>query len=383
MIRDEEANHRMGETVTIVFGGPTAEHDISILTGLQCERALVETGAEVQCVYWDRGGAWYLAPACSEARDYLTGAPNGSNRLDFRFGDGTLRCLRAGLVKRELSLGTVLLALHGGSGEGGGVQSLFTMMGVPVTGSTPAAAALGLDKLAFSALMEQVGVPSLPRRLLSPDLEPGFGPPFIVKPRFGGSSIGIEVVDSHATALALRTSSPHLRAGAVIEPYRADLFDLNISFMTHPVFETSLIEKPRRPQSQAIYDYAGKYMSGDGLSGAPRELPADISPAAEEAIRQATRTVCEATGLSGVCRVDYLSDGNEVYVNEVNSIPGAMAFYLWPDRAPSSLLEGMMLEASALRSAGGASASFENGAALRVAGGIAGKLAGLGPRSRL
>lgn len=371
----------MGEKVTIVFGGPSAEHDISILTGLQCERVLAGAGDQVQCLYWDRGGSWYLVPADSEARDYLDGAPKDATRVELRIVDGTVKCFRSSsMLKRETELGTVLLALHGGVGEGGGVQALFTMMQVATTGSTPAAAANGLDKLGFGALMEQAGLPVLPRRLLSAHREPGFEPPYIIKPRFGGSSIGIEVADSYETALALGVSSPHLRAGAVVEPYREDLFDLNIAFVTSPGFATSLIERPTRNQQRAIYDYANKYMSADGLAGAARELPAAIPEALAQRIRDAAATVQEVTGLSGICRLDFLSDGESVFVNEVNSIPGAMALYLWPDTPPADLLHGMLAEAQRQLSQT-ASGSFENGAALRAAGGIASKLAGLGPRA--
>lgn len=371
----------MSELITVLFGGPSAEHDISILTGLQCERVLAEAGDEVQCVYWDRGGSWHLVPSATEARDYLEGAPKGSTELEIRLAHGAMSFQPIkGMRKRPVDLGVVLLALHGGAGESGGAQSLFAMMDVPATGSTPAAAALGMDKYAFGALMAEVKLPALPRRLVVAGWEPDFEPPYIVKPRFGGSSIGIEVVDSYETAVALTTTSPYLREGAVIEPYRKDLFDLNISFITHPEFAASLVEKPTRSSATAIYDYSNKYMASDGLTNAPRELPAQVPDSVTEAMKQAALRVQQATGLSGICRVDFLCDGENVYVNEVNSIPGAMALYLWPEMPPAAILHGMIAEAKD-QLARGASETFENGAALRAAGGISGKLAGLGPRA--
>lgn len=372
----------MSELITVLFGGPSAEHDISILTGLQCERVLAEAGDQVQCVYWDRGGSWHLVPARTEARDYLEGAPKNSVELEMVLAHGTLSLQPVkGMRKRPVDLGVVLLALHGGAGESGGAQSLFAMMDVPATGSSPAAAALGMDKYAFGALMAEVGLPSLPRRLVVAGWQPDFEPPYIVKPRFGGSSIGIEVVDDYATAVALTTTSPYLREGAVIEPYRKDLFDLNISFVTFPEFATSLVEKPTRSATTAIYDYSNKYMAADGLTNAPRELPAQVPDSVTQAMQDACLRVQQGTGLEGVCRVDFLCDGEKVYVNEVNSIPGAMALYLWPEVPPAELLHGMVDQAKQ-RLAQGASETFENGAALRAAGGISGKLAGLGPRAR-
>lgn len=372
----------MSQLVTVVFGGPAAEHDISILTGLQCERVLRRAQVDVQCVYWDRAGNWNLVPESTEARDYLDGAPAKAVKLELvvRGGSEAGMYRKAGLGRRQVELGTVLLALHGGEGEGGGVQALFAMIAVPCTGSSSLAAALGLDKLAFGALMAQGGVQTLPREILHPDFQPSFPGPYIVKPRSGGSSIGIEVVDDLATGLALLKSSPHLRAGAVVEPYRADLWDLNIAVATHPRFATSQIERPLRPETGAIYDYAGKYMGGgEGLSTAPRELPARISDELADRVRELARQVTVLTGLDGICRIDFLTDGEQVYVNEVNSIPGAMALYLWPDTPPEELLLGMVAQAATVPQRR-ATGSFEEGAALRAAGGIAGKLVGLGPR---
>lgn len=369
----------MTETVTVVFGGPSPEHDISILTGLQCERVLARGGVDVQCVYWDRGGRWHLVAPNTEARDYLSGAPAKATKLELRLGtgsgDGFVR--KQGLRSSPLELGAVLTCFHGGFGEGGGAQALFEVLAVPATGGTVAAAALGLDKLAFGSLMADAGIPSLPRQLLSLETKPSFEGPYIVKPRFGGSSIGIEVVADYETAAALRTSSLHLRAGAVVEPYRKDLFDLNISFKTYPDFEVSLLERPLRPGDGAIYSFQNKYLHDSGLSSAPREIPANVPDSTAKAARDLSRRVADLTGLTGIVRVDLLCDGENLFVNEVNSIPGAMALYLWPDHDPAKILLDAV-EESRHASRHVSTTSFEEGAALRAAGGIAGKLSGLG-----
>src|SRR5690606_41900411 len=108
------------------------------------------------------------------------------------------------------------------------------------------AGAVGTAKLAFGRLMTSAGIAPLPREPLSARREPGFAGPYIVKPRFGGSSIGIEIVDDIAAARAIGKASSHLRAGAVLEPYRPELIDLNISFRTAPKLEITQLEKPLR-----------------------------------------------------------------------------------------------------------------------------------------
>jgi D-alanine-D-alanine ligase len=368
----------------VLFGGPSPEHEISILTGLQAERVLTDSGAKVEPIYWAPSGEWFEVPAHTEATDYLTGVPKGSKPIDVRLsGESGLY-----VKKKALELDAVLFALHGGVGEGGGAAAVFSLLGIPATGSSLFAGAVGMDKLAFGGLMLASGIPSLTRELLSFTTEPSFAGPYIVKPRFGGSSIGIEIVDDLDAARAIAKGSAQLRAGAVLEPYRPELVDLNIAFRTYPTLETTDVEKPLRGDSgSGLYSYAEKYLSGGsagaGFMSAPREFPAVLADGLAEKADQLARRVAEVTALTGICRVDLLLDekSGELFVNEVNSIPGALALYLWaPKASAATVLTDALIEARDHRFAL-PSSGFGSGAALRAAGGIAGKLVGLdGPR---
>ena len=372
----------------VLFGGPSPEHEISILTGLQAERVLTTSGEAVLPIYWAPSGEWLLVPSASEAKDYIDGVPKGSKPIEVRLsGDSGLY-----VKKRELEVSAVLLTLHGGVGEGGGAAAVFSLLGIPATGSSLFAGAVGMDKLAFGGLMEVAGVPGLRRELLSVAVDPTFAGPYIVKPRFGGSSIGIEIVEDVDAARAIARASAHLRAGAVVEPYRPELVDLNISFRTFPALETTDVERPLRAAPEdsksGLYSYADKYLSGGagseaGFMSAPREFPAKLAPGVAEHARELALRVAEVTGLTGIVRVDLLLDEktNELFVNEVNSIPGAMALYLWAPKATAAqVLKDALVEARDHRVVAPTS-GFGSGAALRAAGGIAGKLVGLdGPR---
>lgn len=371
----------------VVFGGPSPEHEISILTGLQSERVLTRAGESVTSLYWSPTGAWFLVPPGTEARHYLEGAPAGSRPVEIRLGADPGLFVKGRLRSERLDVDAALSALHGGIGEGGGFAGLFALLGVPATGSSLYASALGMDKLAFGAVMVAAGVPSLDRAPLDALTEPSFDGPYIVKPRFGGSSIGIEIVDDLAAARVLLRTSTHLRAGAVVEPFRADLVDLNISFRTAPTLEVSDLERPLRG-TDGVYSYAEKYLAGQagdeaGLSTAPRELPAQVPAEVTALAGELARRVAAVTRLTGVVRVDFLYSPTtqDLFVNEVNSVPGAMALYLWaPKHAAAEILRDALVEA---RDAGvpTVASGFGSGAALRAAGGITGKLVGLeGPR---
>ena len=140
----------------VVFGGPSPEHEISILTGLQAERVLTGAGDSVTPIYWAPSGEWFLVPGATEAADYLNGVPKGAKPIEVRISHDS------GLyVKRKaLQFEAALLTLHGGVGEGGGAASVFSLLGIPATGSSLFAAAVGMDKLAFGGLMLASGVPS-------------------------------------------------------------------------------------------------------------------------------------------------------------------------------------------------------------------------------
>jgi D-alanine-D-alanine ligase len=366
----------------VIFGGPSPEHDISILSGLQSVRALAAAGHDPCAVYWAKNGDFHLVPALLEARDYLTGVPPKAQRLELlaRPGGGFV-AEGGGLFKKSapIDVSAAVIACHGGPGEDGTLQAALDLAGVRYTGPSAAGAALGMDKLAFGAVMAANGVPTLPRQAFPPASgDPGFGGPYIVKPRFGGSSIGIEITDDLDTARALVRTSPHFRDGAVVEPYLPDAADLNVAVRTWPELRTSAIEKPlRRAAAGAIYSYADKYLGGgEGLSGAPRELPADLPADVSARVLELARRVSALVLVRGAPRIDFLWRGDDIWVNEINTIPGSMGFYFWSveGMSPAALLGDLLAEAAA-----GPTRRFTtegaDGAALRSAGSIAGKLA--------
>jgi D-alanine-D-alanine ligase len=365
--------------LAIVFGGPSPEHDISILTGLLSERVLRDAGHDVAPLYWTRTGDWVLCPPRAEAKDFLEGAPAGSVRLEAVVGQGFQQPKKGLGGAKALAVDAALNCCHGGAGEMGGLNSVFDQLGIPLTGGPAPLAALGMDKLAFGAVLAANGIATLPRVALSQTDKPPFDGPYIVKPRFGGSSIGIEIVEDLDTARALAKSSVQLRQGAVLEPFSKGAVDLNLGYSTHPTFRTSLLEKPLAPaDNEGIYSFGQKYLQTDGLVAAPRELPAQVPDAvAQEAARLAQATI-EVTGIRGLGRLDFLLVDGTLYVNEVNTIPGSMGLYLWPsDVSAAELLLGAVQEA---KDSFGRSepAPFEPGAALRAAGGMAGKLGQIG-----
>jgi D-alanine-D-alanine ligase len=366
-------------SVGVLFGGPTPEHDISILTGLLALHELERAGHDSVGIYWTKTGAFYSVARGVEAEAFLDGLPKGSSELSLRLGDqgGFFTAARMG-KDRALDLSAVVLATHGGPGEDGSLQAALDLAGIRYSGPTVAGAALGMDKWSFGAVMASEGIPTLPRVLLDATTTAlPFEGPYILKPRFGGSSIGIDVVADFATASARLASNPHLALGCVVEPYRADLSDIQIAVRTYPTLALSAIERPlRRSVDREILDYRDKYVGGEGMVSAPRELPAVLPEVQADAVRRYTTRIAGVASVRGVARVDFLASDDELFVNEINTIPGSLAKHLFVDPPVSFavLLRDLIAEAVE-RPTHRYSATGADGEVLRKATSIAAKLA--------
>ena len=369
--------------VAVIFGGPSPEHDVSVLTGLQAARGMADApggaGTTVRALYWSKTGDWYEVDPGLEAESFLEGVPRAAKKLLFTVApDGGFSEPGGRLGRpRVLELDAALVCCHGGPGEDGSLQAALDLAGVCYSGPTVSGAALGMDKLAFGSVAAADGLPTLPRVLLTARSDPPpFGGPYIVKPRFGGSSIGIDVVEDFATAQARLAVNAHLRSGAVLEPYRPEMSDLQVGVRTWPALELSAVERPIRNSASAdILDYRDKYVAGEGMAGANRELPARIPSELEKALRQASDRIAALAQVRGIARIDFLSDGQEFVVNEINTVPGSLARYLWvAPMLPFATLLADLLDEARARPTHAYSTAGADGSVLRSAGSIAAKL---------
>lgn len=367
--------------IAVAFGGPSPEHDISILTGLQAARLLQVAGQEVTGLYWAKNGDWHAVAADHEARDFLDGPPASARplRLVAAPGAGFVEERRLGSA-RPVETSVVLVACHGGPGENGSLQAALDLAQIPYAGPSQPGAALGMDKAATRAVAAAAGVPVTDQVVLDATSPPPFDPPYVLKPRFGGSSIGIETVDSFDTAVQLARSGRHYADGAVLERYLEGWVDLNIAAASYPEPRRSVIERPQR--EAGLYSYAEKYLSGGGGTGfesAPRELPASLPPEVEQLLGDSTTRLLRPLAVRGLPRLDFLWDGEgRVVFNEINTIPGALALYLWDASgiARQQVILDHLEEATARPTARWTTAGAD-GAALRSAADVARKL-GLG-----
>lgn len=345
----------MKTNVAVFFGAASVEHEISVISAVQAMHAFDREKYELVPVYMTKDRRMFTGEALFDMDSYqdIDAMLAGCRPvlLSSRDGVGVLYDLDGGLRRRKevARFDVAFPIVHGTNGEDGSIQGLFEMLGVPYAGCDVISSALGMDKIRFKHILAAEGLPHLPcvavtarqwaedpaavRERISGEI--GF--PLIVKPANLGSSVGISKVnteDELDEALSLASSFAET---LLCERAIGKLREINCSVLgDREGARASVCEEP--VMEDEILSYTDKYMSGasskgsKGMSSLKRRLPADIPAEKAEEIRSLSLRVFEALGCAGVARIDYLLDGEDddrVYINEINTIPGSLAFYLW------------------------------------------------------
>ena len=312
----------MSKNIAVIIGGPSSEHDISILTGLQSARILSKDN-KISILYWSKDNNWYLLDPNLESKDFINNEKILKKPIEIKVnGDSGFY-----FKKKKLNFDVYLNSCHGGPGEDGTLQSLLDILRVKYTGPKVVSAQICMDKYVFFTTMKENGLPVLHKDLVNNEENVTFEGPYILKPRFGGSSIGVEVVNDYESVLKIVDSSDLYRQGAVIEKYLENSEDILIGVKNYPSFDVSEIEKPLK--NETLFSYSEKYLENGGLEGAERELPANLNEDKKNKILNYIEKINSIIPTRGIFRYDFLIDQEDVYINEINTIPGSHALYLW------------------------------------------------------
>ena len=312
----------MNYKIGVILGGPSPEHDISILTGLQSARVLSAKN-DVSVIYWTKDNKWFLLNPNLESTDFVNNAKIFKKELQITLGKTNYFSYK----RTKLDIDVFVNSCHGGPGEDGTLQGFLELMDVKYTGPNLTTAQVCMDKYAFYSVMKANNLPVLDKFRVIDGSSIDFDGPYVLKPQFGGSSIGVEVVRDYETALKIVSSSDLYNQGALIEKYIENADDLLIGVRNYPKFNYSEIEKPIRNSN--LFSYEDKYLNNGGLEGSKRELPAEISENIKSKILNYVQEINKIIPSRGIVRYDFLKTGEEVYINEINTIPGSHALYLW------------------------------------------------------
>jgi D-alanine-D-alanine ligase len=348
--------------VAVLFGGRSVEHEVSVITGHQIMDALKAAGHLVLPIYLTKDGEWYAGESLHNLRLYTdpAGEPTsaaGVARVSLS-PDRSIRQLlvhpaaRQGLFKKPPRLWADVFfpCLHGSFGEDGSLQGLFELADVPYVGAGVAASALAMDKALTKVICRGAGIPVLDWTVLSradwgrevaacvERVERAFAYPLMVKPVCLGSSIGVKRCHDRSTLQAAIAAALILDERVLVEPALADFLELNCAVMGPPE-RASVCEQP--VTQEAILSFDAKYKRGGkgakqagrraGMAALDRIIPAPIPPELTQHVQSLATQAFQVMHAAGTSRIDFLyqPDRNSLYLNEVNAIPGSLAFYLW------------------------------------------------------
>lgn len=340
--------------IGVMFGGRSVEHEVSIVTGLQVVENIDKSKYDVTPIYVSKNGDWYTGDEILDIKNYkdinslllkarkvfLLPVPSMGKLYFYPF--------KTGLFKKEaefIKLDVIFPAFHGMHGEDGTMQGLFEVANIPYVGSAVTGSAVGMDKIIMKDIFKANGIPVVNytwffRKDYESDgksvidrIEGALKYPVFVKPANLGSSIGISKASDRASLQrAIEVACKYDRK-VIVEEGVQNPIEINCSClgMDDDVM-ASVCEQPVSWEDFLSYD--DKYMRGNsskGMKSASRKIPAPIPDDKTEEIRNLTMKVFRVLDCSGVARVDFLmeKDSMKVYVNEINTIPGSLAFYLW------------------------------------------------------
>jgi D-alanine-D-alanine ligase len=325
--------------VAVLLGGPSAEHDVSIVSGTAIAEALIGAGFPVYQILVDLETRWWFLPT-DHRRD---GRPGSA--YDDPYALAAVGPMYAGVLFDELldrEPPVVFIALHGPFGEDGTVQALCEAAGLAYTGSGVTASAIGMDKAIFKRLVRGIGLPVVDwrevrlarwrsdRAAVLAELEAfaaGTGDPrLMVKPSRLGSSVGMTLAHGPAEIGPALDEAFRFDTVALVEVYLAGARDLEVSVIGNDHARLELYGPGEIVAGHEFYDYAAKYTPG--LS--ETSTHAEVTPLQKAAILKIARDAYRAIGAEGFARVDFLVRGEDVFLSEINTIPGFTPISLFP-----------------------------------------------------
>lgn len=329
-----------------LFGGRSTEHEVSVITALQAYENLDKEKYEIIPIYVSKAGDFYTNPKFLSLKNYKDIDSLLLSSTKIIIAKGGFNSL--GLIRKFTSLDLAFPLFHGTFGEDGAFQGLMEMNQIPYAGFDVTNAALSMDKVDQKALYLSLGFSvgeylSFKRfdwiknknKVLA-EIKNKLKFPMIVKPATLGSSIGInKASDTDALDFAIEVATAY-DDKILIEEAFENIIEVNCSASGYEEVKASVCEMP--VASEELLSFADKYQKGGGkgskgagMASLSRVIPAPISSVLTKKIQEATIKIFKAMDGCGIARVDYFVDkkNEKFWVNEINSLPGSLSFYLW------------------------------------------------------
>ena len=345
----------MKTNVAVFYGCRSVEHEVSIISAVQAMRAINRNKYEVTPVYVTKNGEMYTGDALFTIEEYrnLPELLEKCKKVYFvREGDNVvMRDIEKKMFKKDVAtvIDVAFPVVHGTNCEDGTIQGFFEYLNLPYVGCDIISSAVGMDKAVFKDVLKNAGLPVLDcitfrareyvanKAAICDKIAKEVGFPLIVKPVNLGSSVGITKVNSDNELDAAIMLAISFADKVLVEKAITSLREINCSVLGNAdECEASVCEEPF--MNDEILSYEDKYMGNSkkggpskGMASLGRKIPADLSEEKSNEIRDLACKTFKSIGANGVVRIDFMIDTSTdtVYANEINTIPGSLAFYLW------------------------------------------------------
>jgi len=345
--------------VAVVFGGRSVEHEVSIMTAMQVFENINRDKYEVIPVYIDKIGRWFVDKRLEKLENFKNLKLEDIKAPEYFFGASpSIKALTPRSAFKfftKISADIYFPVIHGTFGEDGTLQGLFEMTDVPYVGSGVTGSAVGMDKIIQKSVFKDNGFPVVKYIWFSKsewennkikiiqNIERTLGYPVFVKPANLGSSVAISKAEGLKELENAINIASYFDRRIIVEEGKENIIEINCSVLGNNSLTASVCEQPLKTQN--VLTYEDKYLKGGktkGMAGLSRLVPAPISEELTKKIQEMAKNAFKAVDASGVARIDFLVDpvknnisngvdekNNNVWINEINTLPGSLSFYLW------------------------------------------------------
>ena len=339
------------KNIVIMYGGDVVEHDISIITAIQTYNNIDKNLYNVIAVYINKN-EFFILKNPTNIEYYLHFNRDLHKKVYFQNG----YLLFNKILKKKIKIDCILLTVHGGIYEGGSLQGYFDIVNIPYTSPNCLASNICMDKAISKVYFNSLGLQTVDYMLINKSqynidsnvfLEKILHKlhyPIIVKPNDQGSSIGINIASNYEELITNIDTAFCYSNNVIVEQALVDFTEYNCAAVNTKLdIFVSEIEKPTNFKDYLTFE--NKYMDNIKLE-TKTEFPAKISVELAEEIKNVTETIVKSLNIKGVTRCDFLYDNitEKLYINEINTIPGSLANYLFKNQFTFSELINLIIE---------------------------------------
>lgn len=334
------------KNIAVFFGGQSVEHDISVITGVMTVNSLNREKYNAIPIFVDIKGEWYTGENLKDLDNYKKLEYKKLDKVTFLGGDNRLYKIKGKKIKPLCSIAVCVNCMHGERGEDGSLAGYLNMCGIPLASPPLTPSAVCMDKALTKNLLKSFKIKTLVGVLVNnidqiDQVNSQISFPVIVKPNRLGSSIGISRANDLDELIGAVNYALKFGEEALIEPCLENFTEINCAVYALSDGDIKVSECERPVGRTEILTFTDKYQSGK------RVFPADIDKKLSDKIKEISKKIYINFSFKGVVRIDFFIVNGQVLVNEINTVPGSLAYYLFSDtlKGLSNMLDQLIATA--------------------------------------